>query len=346
VTLAPRAVLVHRRTEYTELLERHGTRGQAAFFLSSRGRDLTQVEASHAAAESARRTVAAAIPAHWRRGEVERGDLDRFLFAPDDVIICVGQDGLVANVAKYLDRQVVLGVNAEPERNSGVLVRHHPGEAAGLLHLIDTAAPPPESTAPFPAGEAGSDPTRRLGGRVRLLTMVEVRSDDGQVLVALNEVYIGDAGHQTSRYQLRAPGPSGPVTERQASSGLLVGTGTGATGWCRSAWWERRSQLDLPAPDDRALAWFVREAWPSPITGTACTEGLMTASGHLELIAESERMVVFGVGWTLGRPPPPGRVPYPPNLSSALRTRRLAWAKVIFPSTYADSAARRTRSTR
>ena len=34
MTLAPRAVLVHRRTEFQELLARHGTRGQAAFFLS------------------------------------------------------------------------------------------------------------------------------------------------------------------------------------------------------------------------------------------------------------------------------------------------------------------------
>lgn len=308
MTLTPRAVLVHRRTEYTELLERHGTRGQAAFFLSSRGRDLAPVEASHAATDSARHTVIAAIPPHWRRGEVERADLDRFLFAPEDVIVCIGPDGLVANVAKYLDRQVVLGINAEPTRNPGVLVRHAPSEAAALLRLIDAAAAEP--SVPEPSAPASAEPTsaesaaaqpdvdlaRRLGTRVQARTMVEARADDGQVLVALNEVYIGDAGHQTARYLLRTPGPTGTVAERQASSGLLVGTGTGATGWCRSAWWERRSQLAMPLPQDRALAWFVREAWPSPASGTAHTEGLVTGAGRIELLAESERMVVFGDG--------------------------------------------------
>ena len=33
----PRVVLVTRRTEYDELIARHGTRGQADFFLRSRG---------------------------------------------------------------------------------------------------------------------------------------------------------------------------------------------------------------------------------------------------------------------------------------------------------------------
>ena len=46
-TLPPRAVLVHRRTELTGLLDRHGTRGQAAFFLRSRGRRIEDVEDRH-----------------------------------------------------------------------------------------------------------------------------------------------------------------------------------------------------------------------------------------------------------------------------------------------------------
>ena len=42
-TLAPRAVLVHRRTELADLLARHGTRGQAEFYLAQRGRRLDDV---------------------------------------------------------------------------------------------------------------------------------------------------------------------------------------------------------------------------------------------------------------------------------------------------------------
>ena len=63
MTPAPRAVVVHRRTELDELLARHGTRGQAEFFLRSRGRGLAEVEQRAEAARAALATVAAAIPA-------------------------------------------------------------------------------------------------------------------------------------------------------------------------------------------------------------------------------------------------------------------------------------------
>jgi hypothetical protein len=59
VTLAPRVVLVHRRTELTE---RHGTRGQAAFYLRTRGRRIEDLEDRHEAVTSALTAVAAAIP--------------------------------------------------------------------------------------------------------------------------------------------------------------------------------------------------------------------------------------------------------------------------------------------
>ncbi|MBE8473534.1 NAD(+)/NADH kinase [Streptomyces justiciae] len=269
MSLAPRVVLVHRTTEYEELVAHHGTHGQAAFFLSSRGRDIEELADRHRRTRAALAEVTAAIPLTWRQSRVERADLDRFLFAPEDVVVVVGQDGLVANVAKYLAGQPVLGVDTDPGRNPGVLVRHRPSAVAGLLPVVDR--------------------------EVDELTMVEAVADDTQRLLALNEIYLGAAGHQTARYRLGLDGDGGAV-EAQASSGVLVGTGTGATGWLRSVWRERGAELRLPGPAEERLLWFVREAWPSPATGTSLVAGELTASARLRLTVESERLVAFGDG--------------------------------------------------
>ena len=270
MSLAPRIVVVHRTTEYTELVAHHGTHGQAAFFLSSRGRDIAEIAERHHRTRRALTDVTSAIPLTWRQTLVERRDLDRFLFAPEDVVVVVGQDGLVANVAKYLTGQPVLGIDADPGRNPGVLVRHRPADAPTLLPAVLTSA-------------------------VEELTMVEAVADDTQRLVALNEIYLGAVGHQTARYRLGLEG-DGDVVEAQASSGVLVGTGTGATGWIRSVWQERGSALPLPHPTEDRLVWFVREAWPSPATGTSRVAGQLAASSRLSLTVESERLIAFGDG--------------------------------------------------
>ncbi len=119
------------------------------------------------------------MPKGWRIAAVRRAELDRFLFGPEDVVVAVGQDGLVANVAKYLAGQPVIGVNADPARNAGILVPHAPADVAALLPLQA-------------AGTLGTE------GR----TMVRAELDDGQSLLALNEVFVGHASHQTARYTI------------------------------------------------------------------------------------------------------------------------------------------------
>jgi NAD kinase len=267
-TLAPRVVVVSRRSELDELLAQHGTRAAAAYYLGQRGRDLSQVAARHASRQAALTEVGAAIPADWRRGHLDREDLSRFLFGPEDIVVAVGQDGLVANVAKYLTGQPVIGINPEPDRNPGVLVRHAPGAARRLLR----------SGAGLPVEDR---------------TMVSARLDDGQELFGLNEVYFGHVTHQSARYVLSTFDGS---RERQSSSGVVASTGTGVTGWCSSIARQRTDAPALPAPAEPALCWFVREAWPSPATGVRLTSGRLGPDERLELASEGERLVVFADG--------------------------------------------------
>jgi hypothetical protein len=278
--LRRRAVVVHRRTELDDLLDRHGTRGQAEFFLRSRGRTLADVQDRHDRLAAARDAVVRALPPDWARADVERADLPRFLVAPEDVVVVVGQDGLVANVAKYVSGQPVLGVDPEPGTNAGVLVRHGVAAAAALLRGLD---------GPVPDGAAAPDRAALLP--VDALTTVRADLDDGQHLTALNEVFVGHPSHQSARYTLRCAAG----TERQSSSGLLVATGTGATGWWASLAHDRGGRTAPGRADDR-LGWFVREAWPSPSTGVDLTEGTVEAGATVEMTVASDRLVVFGDG--------------------------------------------------
>ena len=269
MTLRRRAVLVRRRTELEELLDRHSTRGQAEFFLRSRGRSLDEVQRAHDCAHEALAAVAARLPEDWARTGVERRDLAAFLFAPEDVVIVVGPDGLVANVAKYLRGQVVIGIDPRPGAERGPLVPCDVGTGGELIDRIADGESPSVS--------------RR--------TMVRARLDDGQEVTALNEVYLGHASHQSARYRLDWRGRR----EFQSSSGVIVSTGTGATGWSASLAHDRGGR-ELPAPAERGLAWFVREAWPSPATGVSMTEGRLGEDEELGLVVSCERLVVFGDG--------------------------------------------------
>jgi hypothetical protein len=270
MTMLPRCVLLERPTEYHELLARHGTREQAAFFLSQRGGTIEEIEHRHQQHREYHAQVLGAAPAEWRRASIRRADLDRFLFEPDDIIVVLGQDGLVANVAKYLNGQPVIGLNPHPELYPGVLVNHAPQAADDLLRDV-------------------------ARGHVSFQnrTMVQASLDDGQTLAALNEIFVGHASHQSARYRIKL----GDQTERHSSSGVVIATGTGATGWAASLHHERHSQLALPGPEEQRLAFFVREPWPSPATETTIVEGELDGDGRLVITSElPDDGVLFGDG--------------------------------------------------
>lgn len=270
----PRVVIVTRKTPWEVLLEQHGTARQAEFYLESRGQSVAEYQDNHSRLKQALTTVQQAIPTDQRRTRVDRADLDRFLFSPDDLVVVVGQDGLVPNAAKYLDGQRVIGINSDPDRYDGVLCSHRPEDFRRLL--------------------AWQDPRPDSEYRIERRTMAEAVREDGQRLLALNEVFIGHRSHQSARYRISA---GEGKEERHSSSGVICATGTGATGWARSICIQRNFRETDLGPEERRLLWFVREPFPSKYTQTKLDSGSLDARSEISLYSEmGDGGVIFADG--------------------------------------------------
>lgn len=200
-------VIVTRRTRLEELIARFNTPGQARFYIEHAGGDFREYELEHDAYQRALEQVRREVEFGLPRQFLDRGLLPTYTFGPVDVVVTLGQDGLVANTAKYAGSQPIVGVNPDPARFDGILLPFTP---------------------------AGSRPAvaRVLEGRstTRAVTLAEAVLGDGQHLLAFNDLFIGARSHVSARYRLTAGGRD----EVQSSSGVLVSTGAGSTGWMSS----------------------------------------------------------------------------------------------------------------
>ena len=193
--------------------------------------------------------------------------LPQYIFSRQDVILGLGQDGLIANLAKYVKGQPIIGINPDPERNSGVLL---PFSLTKGIHAMN----------------------RTLEGKATVIpvSMAEARFNDGQRLIAFNDFYIGTSGHTSARYRLSVHNRS----EDQSSSGIIVSTGAGATGWMSSIFNMARglfkfqgiranlSQPQLGWEADQLL-FAVREPYKSPVSEANICFGIMEQSEQLKV---------------------------------------------------------------
>ncbi len=268
-SLLPRVVLVTRPTELAALLQHHSTPGQVAFFLRSRGQSVDEVIARDAVQEAAIEAAKAVVPADWSFAHVLREDLNRFLFFPNDIVVALGQDGLVANLAKYLDGQPVIGVSPAPGVTEGILTPHSVKKLGKLLR-------------------------RTVHADVTIVerAMVRARISNGDSLTALNELFIGHRSHQSARYEVRFDGQ----VEFQSSSGMIVATGTGMTGWAKSIMTSTHDGYEIGA-DEPAAAFFAREPWPSRTSGNALRSGVIGSDMPLSIASRiNEGGVIFADG--------------------------------------------------
>jgi NAD kinase len=207
MTSFEKIVLVSRKTRLQQLVERFNSRGQARFYIEHAGGEFADYEREDDAyAQSldvVQRTLDFGIKVH----AIERAIVPTFLFAPSDLVVAVGQDGLVANVAKYAGPQPIVGVNPDPQRFDGVLLPFAPRRARdAVARVLDAKA------------------------KIREITLAEARLGDGQRLIGFNDLFVGARSHVSASYTIRV----GDRLEVQSSSGVLISTGAGSTGWLSS----------------------------------------------------------------------------------------------------------------
>ncbi|MCA9189597.1 MAG: hypothetical protein R3E01_00020 [Pirellulaceae bacterium] len=206
---------------------------------------------------------------------VDRSFLPNFDFLRCVVVVVIGQDGLVANTAKYAGNLPIIGVNPDPLRNDGVLLPFLVRHARGVVRHTVYEKP-----------------------RVREVTLAEVNTNDGQRMLAFNDFFVGASSHVSARYTIEV----GSRSEAQSSSGILISTGAGSTGWLSSLFnmtngfsqsfgGSEISPVSLKW-EDRRLVWAVREPFRSKHSGIDLVAGVLHDSD--ELIVGSQ-MPISGV---------------------------------------------------
>ncbi len=290
--------LVTSSTRMKGMLKRWGSKGTAKFRMRSARlaslaskqmnmeaadqlaeQDFLEIQREDDSYDQAYRTVRESIDVGLPISVVPREYLPNFDFSMAKAVVVLGQDGLVANTAKYVRGLPIIGVNPDPSRYDGVLLPFQVNEARRCIQRVlkDAAA-------------------------VRTVTMGRADLNDGQSLLAFNDFFIGCQSHGSARYRIE----QGPHSEQHSSSGVIVSTGAGSTGWLSSVYnmvkgfsssSNETQDLSSMGWEDRALAWVVREPFKSKVSSANMVVGKIEEGVSLGIESlMSERGVIFSDG--------------------------------------------------
>ncbi len=275
-------VIVTQKTRLENLISRYNTQGQAKFYIESHGGDFNDYLTEHETYKNSVRASLAILEKFGRIMTVEREYITNFIFGDNDLVVVIGRDGLMVNVLKYLTTQKLIGVNPDPQRWDGVLL---PFSNSDLTKIIPEAL---KNCRP-----------------VKSVTLAYCKLSDGQMIYGVNDLFIGQKTHASARYRLSIEGR----TEMQSSSGIIVSTGLGRTGWLKSIiagaqgigrFCGQNSDLSISNDfswDSDYLYFTVREPFPSTSTGTDIIFGKINKNS--DMVIEScmpENGIIFSDG--------------------------------------------------
>jgi len=261
-----KVIVVTRKTRLQTLVERFNTRSQAKFYIEHASGDFADYEREDEAYQRSLDVIRRSLDFELPQQLVDRSLVPTFQFQKEDLVVTLGQDGLVANTAKYVGNQPIVAVNPEPSRFDGVLLPYAPDQARTAV-------------AEVMEGKAS----------IREITLAEVSLNDGQRLLAFNDLFIGARSHVSALYRIVCNKKS----ETQSSSGILVSTGAGSTGWISSAFNMAAGLAKFcggkPGPairlpwEDRRLLYVVREPFLSRHSQVGIVAGMLNPGEDLSV---------------------------------------------------------------
>jgi NAD kinase len=260
------AIIVKNKTRLETLIERFNTKAQAKFYIERLGGNFEDYEAEDENFHVALHLVQQRLSKVLKNKIVERNFLPSFLFNENQVVIVIGQDGLVANTAKYVNEIPIVAVNPDHDRYDGFLL---PFNSENFIHAVEKVM---TNTA-----------------HTKIATLAEAKLNDGQRLLAFNDLFIGAATHISARYKISY----GRKTEEQSSSGIIVSTQAGSTGWLSSVFnmtsgmtqfiEKTENKRKIAKLKDDQLMFVVREPFQSKKTQISLEAGILAGSTRLTL---------------------------------------------------------------
>jgi len=251
------AIIVKNKTRLESLIERFNTKAQAKFYIERLGGNFADYELEHDIFQNSLTSLQTQLSRVIKHKTVERTYLPSFIFSEKNLIIVIGQDGLVANTAKYSKGIPIIAVNPDKLRYDGVLLPFDTNSFIGGVENV-------------------------ISNQFQSKTMrfAEAKLNDGQRLLAFNDLFIGASSHISARYKIRF----NSKTEEHSSSGIIVSTPAGSTGWLSSIFnmaygvtglFEKNLKPKKPNIKENELLFAVREPFQSIKTQIGITAGLI-----------------------------------------------------------------------
>ena len=103
-------ILIIRKTRLDDLISRFNTEAQARFYIEHLGSDFSEYVDEDRKYKTAVKEAGNILSQLGRLQVLDRLYVPNFIFGREDIIVVLGQDGLVANVLKYLDNQPAVGL--------------------------------------------------------------------------------------------------------------------------------------------------------------------------------------------------------------------------------------------